>query len=242
MTEKYQICIGGKMKADYQLAYQKANELLVSCKSITKFPVCLMNIIKECTDFEFMSFAEFEKYGLKAESVVGSNDGGLLENSGQYILVYNEKKPNERVRFTMGHELGHYELGHDCEILKHFKNTHDERFKMLYDKYEKEANLFSAQILMPEQVIKELSKRGCYITEDFLMKHFVVSRQAAQVRLANLNKVYSSKCLSFETCNYDDVILLKFKSFIDSIAPRKHTYEYDCEHEIEMEKLRQSWN
>lgn len=41
--------------------------------------------------------------------------------------------------------------------------------------------------------------------------------------------------------NLADVILEKFKTFIDFVAPKRHTYEYDLEKEIEMEKQRQSW-
>lgn len=77
------------------------------------------------------------------------------------------------------------------------------------------------------------------------MKHFKVSKEAAEIRLKNLKKnlnyQQSLKWKFDNSFSYDDVILEKFKTFIDKISPKKFTYEYELERDIENERKRQSW-
>ena len=160
-------------------------------------------------------------------------------------MFYNEKKLKSRLRFSAGHELGHYVLSHDIELMSTYRQTKNPDFDSLYSKYEIESNMFSAQLLMPEQVIIELSKRGCYIDENFLINKFDVSKEAAEKRLQTLHKVYNwyffRQIKNQYTLSYDEIIIDKFKYFIDEVSPMKHTYEFDLEKDLAMEQKRQSW-
>ena len=234
------------LSPDFKTACEKANEILVCSNVISTFPYSMYKVIEEFTEIEQRPFSSISGHSLTATQIVGSDDGGLFsDGSGNYLMFYNEKMPQTRLRFTGGHECGHYMMGHDMELITDYRQKKDTRFEPLYEKYELESNMFAAQLLMPEQIIIELSKRGCRIDEAFLEKTFNVSNKAARIRKNNLRKVYDwyslRQRMSDYTLSYDDIILEKFKNFIDSVAPKKHSYEYDFEKELEMERKRQSW-
>lgn len=221
------------MRADYDAANNTANEILLKAKSIKGFPFSIKEVVKEFSEIEFTTYSELEALGGNASMIIGSNDGALLESCGRHILFYNDRMPSERIAFTFAHELGHLELHHDMKTLTELREAHDELFAPLYEKYEKEASVFAAQLVMPVQVVRELAKRGCKITTAFLSEHFGVSNQCAQVRISNLG--YQKKS------EYDDLILGKFKGFIDRVAKRTSSFSDEYEREFEMERIRQSW-
>lgn len=230
---------------DFRNVYEKANEILMCSSVIRTFPFAIDKVIEEETDIEIVGFNEIRKMGANPEEILGSKDGILQEQNGRYIMFINEEMPECRKIFTKGHECGHYFLCHDLKKLNYYKLKDLEKFNKLYSKYEVETNMFAAQLFMPEQVLIELSKRGCHITVDFLTKTFAVSKEAAERRIKLFQKVYewdsSRKYKNTYALSYDDLILQKFKSFIDKHSPRKNTYEYDLERELELERERQSW-
>ena len=229
------------IKPDFVKACNAANEILVSSELIKGFPFSIDKVILDETDITIMEYSVLEKGELSPEKIVGSKDGALIERNGRQILFINEKMPENRRNFTKGHEFGHYYLGHDLELIQRYTDTHDPRFEPLYSKYEVEANMFSAQLFMPEQLIIELSKRHCKISEEFIISIFGVSKEAAKKRLTNIRKIYNwyNPKENYSTIKYDDIILKKFSSLIYSIAPK--SYDYDLEQEIEKERERQSW-
>ena len=228
-------------KPDFIKACNIANELLISSDVIKGFPFSIDEVIQEETDITMLDYSELENRSLPPEKIVGSKDGALVEENGRQILFINEKMPEKRRYFTKGHECGHYFLGHDLELIQYYKDTHDPRFKPLYTKYELEANMFSAQFYMPEQHIIAASKRFIRISKEFICNSFGVSEQAAEKRLSNIRKIYDwhNPNKNYATLTYDDIILKKFSSFLDSIAPKND--DYDLEEEIEKEQERQSW-
>ena len=147
---------------------------------------------------------------------------------GRRIIFYNENKPLTHVKYSIIHEFGHDVNGHDL-------GTKDPD---TYRCYEIETNFFAAQLLMPEQVLREVGRRGVKITKNFLIDRFEVSEAAAQKRLDTLAKT-NSEWRSREEKEYDDVILHKFSAFIDDICPRKVTF--DLEDEYETQRKRDSW-
>lgn len=56
-------------------------------------------------------------------------------------MYYNEAMPQTRLRFTSGHETGHYMQNHDMELITLYRQTNDKRFEPLYKKYEAESNM-----------------------------------------------------------------------------------------------------
>ena len=111
--------------------------------------------------------------------------------------------------------------------------------KDVYDIYEIEANYFAAQLLMPEQILREFQRRGKRITKQFLIENFDVSESAAQKRLDTLVKTTWERN-ELET-RFDDIILKKYLTWIDSIVPRRIEDFYPEEEEQQAERERW-WN
>ena len=104
-------------------------------------------------------------------------------------------------------------------------------------KQELEANCFAAQILMPEQILRECTKRGKILTADFIQKSFGVSKEADEKILHTLAKSHFD-WRSREEKEFDDIIVQKYSSILNKIAPQKvnfYNFDYD------MQQERNSW-
>ena len=95
---------------------------------------------------------------------------------------YEQDNPVTKRHFTLCHELGHYILKHDGS---YFTESVDDQESIL----EREANVFSAIILMPDIVL--LSKIY-YACDSFqkVKENLEVSKQALYFRLIDLLRVY----------------------------------------------------
>lgn len=214
-------------KPDFKKAMEKSNEILVSSGIIDSFPFSAKKLIKEKSNLKIKTFKKAGSYGVNIEDF-GSKDAILFNANGMAMVFYNEMiASKERQKFSLLHEWGHYYLQHDLSDNES------------YGKYEVETNFFTAQLLMPEQVINELKRRGLPITKKNLMDWFGVSEQAAEKRLKTLRKIDFSK-RSIEDRELDDLILLKYKDFIDKIAPIRSDF-YDYDYEEEMQNTRNDW-
>jgi Zn-dependent peptidase ImmA (M78 family) len=121
--------------------------------------------------------------------------GLLLIKDRVSTIGYNPLESDVRQRFTIAHELGHFELHRkesglfvDKKFKVHFR---DQVSASGYDKKEKQANAFAAAILMPEPVlIQEINKSEYDLADESclkeLAKKFNVSTQAMSFRIANL--------------------------------------------------------
>jgi len=216
---------------NYTKVYCKANELLVSSSAIEVFPFKVSSLIKEQSDIRLCKYAKaFEKYGIPIKHF-GSESAVIMELCGAVIIFYNQDEVEYRIRFGIMHEFGHYVLGHKFNL----KETDP-----LYHKQELEANCFAAQMLMPEQILRECKRRGKNISVDYVIQSFSVSEDAASKRMRTLaNTTYEWK--SRAEREYDDIIVLKYASMINTIAP-KNLYEYDFDDEYDRQKERDSWN
>jgi Zn-dependent peptidase ImmA (M78 family) len=128
---------------------------------------------------------------------LGENVSGVLVmESGKGTIGFNPTESKVRQRFTIAHELGHYEL--------HKQDNGffiDKEFKMLFRdhnsstgeyKKEQEANAFAAALLMPEKfVVKEIKNHNLDLSDEDSMKElaklFNVSVPAMTYRVTNLN-------------------------------------------------------
>ena len=129
----------------------------------------------------------------------------------------------------MLHEIGHYLLEHKLKT----ENLN------LYEKQEVETNYFAAQLLMPEQTLIEIQARGKRISTDFLVSSFQVSKEAARKRIETLNKI-KPEYRTRDEKEFDDLILLKYKMFLDSIMPAKNSYNW-FDDEYERQQERDTW-
>jgi Zn-dependent peptidase ImmA (M78 family) len=231
---------------DYKKAVEeRVNEILIKSRVITSFPFKCPTLIKELGKeiaIELFPFSWIEEHGMKAEEVVLSEDADTVELCGRYIIFYNQAMPSARLTFSEAHELGHIVLAHDIETITNFRKTKDSRLKPLYERYEAEANYFAACLLMPEAVINRLKALGCRITVDFLQSNFGVSEEAAQIRISTLRRNSQRHVLYWEKDkSLDNAVLLKFKDFIQKVAPRRRSYEEEYAYEEEMEAERNRW-
>lgn len=211
---------------DFSKAYIAANELLATGKELDTFPFLIKPFIKANTD---VALCSFEKAKGKFNATIrawGSESAVLQEYQGQSIIFYNKAKTDNHIRFSCCHELGHYILGHKMNL---------DPKSVLYNKQEVETNFFAAQLLMPEQILVECRKRGKTITPEFLINNFEVSSLAADKRLATLSKT-QPEWHRYKEKEYDDIILMRFAEFIDTIAPKPIDYFFSDEDDRQRER------
>lgn len=216
-------------KPDFQKAYIKANEILVSSKIINIFPYSAIKLIKEQSNIVCRSFEKAHKYNVDIEAF-GSDSAVIMNFGDKYIIFYNQNEIPARIKFSMLHEFGHKVNGHE------FRVTSDE----IYGIAEVETNYFTAQVLMPEQILREFQRRGKRIDKYFLMRTFGVSEQAANKRVENLNQItWERSQLEKE---YDDIILNKYLSWVNSIVPNNIDYLFEDEEERQNEREQWRYN
>lgn len=212
-------------KPRFKEVYVKANEFLVASHSILTFPFSTIKFVKELADISFCSFEKARSMGLEPMNF-GSDSAFLTRQNGKHIIFFNQNNIKPRIQFSILHELGHFIFEHDYD-------TKDEK---LYGVQEVETNYFAAQLLMPEQILRELTKREVYVDSQFLMKYFSVSSEAANKRINTLDKIKDFN-KSKEEVAYDDLILMKYQGFVDSI--KKPIISFDDE--LALEEERQKW-
>lgn len=212
-------------KPRFKLANDVAQELLINSILEEGFPFSATHLVEENIGITCWSFGKVKSKFKFNPKDLGSDSAILLKIANRPIIFYNEKHPKPRIKYSILHELAHILLNHietkDCE---------------LYEKQEIEANFLVAQLLMPDAIIEEFIRRGKVISEDFLMKTFGVSREAAKKKRLTLEKklhfnfgVYSE---------FEEWLLIKYKGFIDTVAPSALTSLdwADIDNEEEMER------
>ena len=214
-------------KPNFAGAYSKANEILVKSSVISTFPFSPTALVKEQTPIVCRTYAKAQKYGLEMRDF-GSESAVIMTMDGKYIIFYDESKPMTHVGFSILHEFGHPVNKHD------FRKKDEET----YNRYEVETNYFAAQLLMPEQLLRELQSRGMQITKRFLQNTFGVSEPAAERRINTLAKT-NTEWYSRAEREFDDIILLKYDAFLNGICPQKATYDF--EDEFDRQRERDSW-
>ena len=211
-------------KPDFAKAYLKANEILVKSSAIDTFPFSPKDLVKEQSNIVCRSFKTAKKHGVEIETF-GSDSAIIVQYGNRAIIFYDETKPKSHICFSILHELGHKINGHD------FTKKDDET----YHKYEVETNYFVAQLLMPEQLLREMQRRGVQITRTFLQSTFGVSAQAADKRIETLSRINSEWRSKAET-EFDDIIMLRYAGFLDAISPVGCVYDFEKEYAWQQER------
>ena len=135
---------------------------------------------------------------VKYEDLDDDVSGFLLVNHKGKTIVINENHPRNRQRFTMAHEIGHHELHlneNSTEQLfldeKFYRSANPDPSSK---QQEREANMFAAELLMPEELLKaQMLKEDFNINNEthslILAKRFGVSEQAMNFRIGNLGLI-----------------------------------------------------
>ena len=133
-----------------------------------------------------------KNYGFVVEEQImppkHSNVSGFITiENGIPHLVINASDTQNRKNFTVAHELGHWRL-HEKEL------TTDPALSVLFriplgtlnkDPLEKQANMFAANILVPESMLKK--KCAEKLTRQELARAFGVSEEVIGYRLEQTN-------------------------------------------------------
>jgi Zn-dependent peptidase ImmA (M78 family) len=124
--------------------------------------------------------------------------GALVSNPQRAAILVNADHHDNRKRFTIAHELGHYVLRHQFEEGGHvhvdrgnYISLRGKRASEGVDPKEIEANWFAASLLMPAVLVQEhVAKIGARALHDQhvvrLAEEFSVSEQAMTIRLSTL--------------------------------------------------------
>ena len=215
------------LRPNFNEAYIKANEMLIKSSVIQSFPFLPKSLVKEQSSIVCRSYKKAKKYGVDITDF-GSESATIFRLGDKSIIFYDETKPEPHIAFSILHEFGHDRLGHD------FTKKDEES----YHRYEVETNFFVAQLLMPEQIIRELQRRGKRINRNFLQTIFGVSAQAADKRIETLAKT-NSEWRSRDEKEFDDIILLRYADFLDKICPIQNYYDFEDEYARQQERY--SW-
>lgn len=125
---------------------------------------------------------------------VGEKDrveGAFLRRDRRDFILVNSAKPGRRQRFTCAHELGHAVLvapGDDAEFVDTDASLDQERGQSVE---EREANVFAAELLMPEVGVLKLIE-DVASPEDAagaIARQYNVSPMSAAVRLNELRNL-----------------------------------------------------
>lgn len=118
--------------------------------------------------------------------------GFLMKKGDSFGIGYSEFIENDGfINFTVGHELGHYFL--DGHVEKLFANGsgihHSQSGFISNDSHEKEADLFSAGLLMPEKLFREALKTSGFgfPAIDALATNCATSITATAIRFAEFS-------------------------------------------------------
>lgn len=209
---------------DFKEALEQANKLLIYDGLIDDFPFRPKQVISSCSPIACCSYDKaINKYNLSPQDL-GSKSALTSWKLGRKIIFYNSHEEKSRGTWSLIHELGHDKLGHPLNSEQ-------------YPNKEIEAHFFAAQLLMPEQLIHEIERRGVNITVQLLQGCFGVSKEAAEKRIQTLNKINWS-WRSDEEKWFDDCIIQKFDAFLNKVKPIQ---KYDTDTTLELEQDRSSW-
>ncbi len=177
---------------NYYAVRNNAWEFLIKNK-VKSYPLDLRKIAKN-NNWQIWSYNKYSQvHGIKQEKLIEQYPDGFTEiMEGSYVICYNQNNDRWRNRFTICHEIGHIVLH------KTYKGT----------KLEKEANMFSARVLMPMLLIKELNIE----TAEELALLCDVSIDAAIFRMKRYNEIKDRN--QFYTNPLEQKLLKQLKKFI----------------------------
>jgi Zn-dependent peptidase ImmA (M78 family) len=151
---------------------------------------------------DLLSESKIKRPPVPIEAMVRSRDieihfgkledvSGLIVREGNHVFIgINEDDSDNRQRFTLAHEFGHFLL-HPGQNAWYDRKYRSEISSKAVDVEEIEANFFAASILMPPDFLRKDQAQRYVDIEDGdavkdLAKKYNVSTQAMNLRLLNL--------------------------------------------------------
>lgn len=150
--------------------YEEIKDCIITCferSNISTFPV-KPSIIVESNGIKLKTYSQHSEQ-LFQQALEISNDGFSIFQNNSWFIFYNPTiTPQERIRFTLMHEIGHIVLNH---------TEHSELA-------EAEADFFARYSLAPTVLIQSLPE----INEYAIHEKFGISVTAAKYALENYYK------------------------------------------------------
>ena len=170
-----------KQRPDYNKAEQLALDLLEKYH-VEEPPVDVVTITEE----EGLPVYKEDFSLLPKEKTDRLYISGYINPRAKIICV-NKADPYTRRRFTIAHELGHWFMGHTKNEDDYgqlvFRSSYNSPHK---EAWEKEANCFAANLLMPKFLMKMLLSDYAFAGEEKLAKVLGVSFAAFSARRNSL--------------------------------------------------------
>lgn len=130
---------------------------------------------------DLIKIASNNKIDVYKNTLVPNVSGAIryYKEDDRFVILLNKDDPDNRQRFTLAHELGHYFL--HKEILKS-DEVHVDTLYRISNEQEKEVDYFAGALLMNELLLKKIyTTTTTSISE--LAQLFQVSESAMTVRL-----------------------------------------------------------
>lgn len=105
----------------------------------------------------------------------------LVSDKGNHIIVVNKNMPNDRIRFSLAHELGHLIMHNSMFVVLEARDK------------EKEANQFAAEFLMPEREIGSSLLNVRLSALPLLKQMWLASMSSLIMRAKTLGKIDSDR-------------------------------------------------
>jgi Zn-dependent peptidase ImmA (M78 family)/RNA polymerase subunit RPABC4/transcription elongation factor Spt4 len=161
-----------------------ASQYLLSISDISKFPINIYNFIN-ASNILMSTKIEYEKWNTQINNQKCSlniKDARCFYKPeiNVYLIVYDDTKPKNRIRFSLAHEFAHIILGH----------LNDKRTEILrggldestYWRFEGEANTFAGNFLAPPILINERLKDLNGDPNRIISETFLLSKAASSWR------------------------------------------------------------
>lgn len=117
-----------------------------------------------------------------------SADARLVATANAGIITVNSSTSEKRQRFSIGHEIGHWERDHKHGLINLCTKSDLAQHNQLAKNSEAEANIFSADLILPPYLVSP-RMQGKEASIDLVLnicEEFRASREATGIRVARL--------------------------------------------------------
>lgn len=162
---------------EYQNARDASWKILIDCE-VKRLPIDL-NVVCRKLGVRVLRYESVRNL----PEVAHQTDGLTYFSGDQPVILYDQSKLPERIRFTVAHELGHIVLGHiapgEITIVNREPTQGD-------NPMETAANQFAARLMAPACVLWGL---GLHTPEEISGLCYI-SKQSAEFRASRMEELY----------------------------------------------------
>lgn len=152
-------------------------------ENIQGLPVDVFKLVKKHSAALLTVGEISRKLNISRKRILTGKDADVFYCNGQYKIIYNELvNTNERLRWTLMHELGHIYLGHLEDFEQTALNIGNGLAEQEYYVLEREADFFAAEVLAPQILLKSSGK----LYWKYIASLCKISEKAAKIRTKSI--------------------------------------------------------